>query len=282
MSIGVVEELIRGNLNVDLAGRHQELTILFSDLRDFTNTSERLGARETGSLLNHYFSNMVPIVFRHRGTLDKLMGDAIMAFFGAPVEMADHPIKAAEAAVHMLDQLRKMRTQAAVEGTADLKLGIGINTGVVTVGNLGSNDFMDYTVIGDAVNLASRLEGLNKVYGTEIIVSEFTAARLDDRFLLRELDRVRVKGKEEAVTLFELIGYRAELPRETETLIAHFESGLDFYRKRDWESAAEQFRKVLTIQPADGPSRLYLERLEACCNIPIEEEWDPVTAFKSK
>ncbi len=282
VSYGVVEELISGNLDLDLEGRHKELTILFSDLRKFTTISERLGAKGTGLLLNHYFSNMVPIVFQHRGTLDKLIGDAIMAFFGAPVDVEDHPAQAAEAAVHMLRRLRELRGEAAVEGIDSLRLGIGINTGVVTVGNLGSNDFMDYTVIGDAVNLASRLEGLNKVYGTEIIVSGSTAARLDRRFLLRELDRVRVKGRAEAVDLFELLGRREDAAPETLSMVDDFEAGLALYRKREWEGAARAFRRVLEGNPADGPSRLYLERLEACCGITGDQEWDPVTVFSSK
>ena len=282
VSYSVVDELIRGNLELDLAGRHQELTMLFSDIRGFTTISERLGAKETGELLNHYFSKMVPIVFKHQGTLDKLIGDAIMAFFGAPIHYEDHPIKAAETAVHMLDSLKKMQREAAVEGISDLRIGIGLNTGLVTVGNLGSSDFMDYTVIGDAVNLASRLEGLNKIYGTKILLSEFTADQLDDRFLLRELDRVKVKGKETAVTIYELMGYTDAMGTDAGALVECFHSGLAAYRSRQWETAARRFNEVLQKKPADGPSLLYLERLKACCEMAEDAEWDSVTAFTKK
>ncbi len=287
VSYGVVDALIKGNIEMDLEGRSQELTILFSDLRSFTSLSERLGAKATGILLNRYFSNMIPLVFQHQGTLDKLIGDAIMAFFGAPVPFESHPAKAAEAALAMIERLRAMQEEAAVEGIADLRLGIGINTGVVTVGNLGSDDFMDYTVIGDAVNLASRLEGLNKVYGTKIIVSEFTAEGLNRNFRLRELDRVRVKGKASAVTLYELRG-RAKQELSPEALeldlkfMELFDAGLAAYRDMEWDDARYHFQRALHLVPEDGPSLLYLQRIEKCCHLSCDDGWDWVTTFDHK
>ncbi|MBN2124316.1 MAG: adenylate/guanylate cyclase domain-containing protein, partial [Deltaproteobacteria bacterium] len=179
VSPGVVTEILSGEIGAGLEGRAREVTVLFSDLRGFTTLSETLSPEETGRLLNVYFDAMIPIVFRHGGTLDKLMGDAVMAFFGAPGVQEDHPEKAAESALEMVRTLQALREGRGEKGIDRLHLGIGLNTGDVTVGNLGSSHFMDYTVIGDTVNLGSRLEGLNKTYGTQIILSEFTARRLD-------------------------------------------------------------------------------------------------------
>ncbi len=284
VSHGVVDELIKGTVDLTLEGRRAELTILFSDLRGFTTISEGLGAKPTGDLLNVFFSNMIPIVFKHGGTLDKLMGDAIMAFFGAPAPLANHPVRAAETALEMLERLREMRREAAVPGIDRLRLGVGLNTDEVTVGNLGSNDFMDYTVIGDGVNLASRLEGLNKEYGTEIIVSEHTARKLGDRFLLRELDKVRVKGKEQAVTLYELMGDRERLAdfADAERLLTLFTSGLRAYRDRRWDEAIREFQGALEIAPGDGPSALYMKRIEEVKNLSLDTEWDWVKRYDHK
>jgi adenylate cyclase len=171
VSPGVVDNLIKGDIEATLKGHTQEVSILFSDIRGFTTLSEELGAKDTSKLLNTYFDAMIPVVFRYNGTLDKLMGDAIMAFFGAPVYFPDHSVRAAEASLQMLTALKNLK-RSDVRGIERLNLGIGLNTGTVTIGNLGSNEFMDYTIIGDAVNLASRLEGLNKVYGTNIIAGE--------------------------------------------------------------------------------------------------------------
>lgn len=286
VSAGVVRELIKGSIDVSMEGQRLELTMFFSDLRGFTTLSERLGAKDTGRLLNLYFSRMIPVVFNHGGTLDKLMGDAVMAFFGAPVPIPNHPVKAALAALEMLEILDRLkRDKADVPGVENLGLGIGLNTGVVTVGNLGCDDFMDYTVIGDAVNLASRLEGINKVYGTRIIVSGFTAEKLDNRFLLRELDRVKVKGKGEAVTLFELMGYQAAASPETLAWLSIFSSGLAAYQSGDWQAAKTRFEEVIQIVD-DPPSRLFLERIQAFQSgqqsCPPPGEWDGVTVFDHK
>ena len=281
VSPGVVEELIQGDINTALEGRRQDLTILFSDLRNFTSLSEEMGARDTRNLLNTYFDTMIPIVFHHQGTLDKLMGDAIMAFFGAPIDLKEHPLKAAQAALEMIAELKNFKHKN-ISGIESLAAGIGINSGKVTIGNLGSHDFMDYTVIGDAVNMASRLEGLNKYYGTHIIISQYTAARLDQRFLLRELDRVRVKGKAEAVAIFELIGYQDNVDNERIEMTAVFETALDAFRDQKWELARKRFHKILNICPSDNPAQLYLKRIEQFQTNPPPESWDAVTDFDHK
>ena len=282
VSSGVVNELIKGDIDTTLAGRREKLTMLFSDLRGFTTISEKLGARDTGRLLNVYFDTMVPPVFEHHGTLDKLMGDAIMAFFGAPLPVPDHPAEAAATALLMMEKLQELRGRTDVAGTGDLDIGIGLNTGEVTVGNLGSNVFMDYTIIGDAVNLASRLEGLNKVYGTHILCTEFTAQQLDNRFVVRELDIVKVKGKEEAVTIYEIVGWREKLTEAHLNMFLLFEKGLILYRDKKWDQAEQLFRHLQTTNPADGPTLLYLGRIANFRQNPPPLGWQGITSFDHK
>ncbi|MDD3552927.1 MAG: adenylate/guanylate cyclase domain-containing protein [Deltaproteobacteria bacterium] len=198
-----VSELVNGRVEPSLEGIKKELTILFTDIRGFTTISERLGPQKTAAFLNYYFGRMIPVVFRYGGTLDKLIGDAIMAFFGAPIEYEDHAQRAAQTGVDMLRVLNEIRS-SGIEGSEGLNIGIGIATGDVTLGNLGSEEFLNYTVIGDTVNLASRLEGLNKTYGTHILVSERTASQLQG-FALREVGEVLVKGKTNPVKVYELM-----------------------------------------------------------------------------
>ena len=282
VSRGVVTEILKGNIGVNLEGTSREVTVLFSDLRGFTTISEGLAPQETGRLLNTYFDAMIPIVFEHEGTLDKLMGDAVMAFFGAPGEVKDHPGKAAETALQMTRRLAELKQGRPEKGIEKLAVGIGLNTGVVTVGNLGGQDFIDYTVIGDAVNLGSRLEGLNKTYGTSILMSEFTAQRLDSRFLKRELDRVRVKGKGDAVGIFELAGLREEAGEERIEFFRMFEAGLEQYKRREWGKAKKTLEEALRRNPQDGPSALYLKRVTALLDDPPGPEWEPITTFTTK
>jgi adenylate cyclase len=282
VSPSVVDELIKGDLETTLAGHRRSLTVLFSDLRRFTTLSERLGPKKTTRLLNTYFDEMIPLVFKRAGTLDKLMGDAIMAFFGAPVALTDHPSRAASTALEMTFALSRLKQAQTLPGIENLNLGIGLNTGQVTVGNLGSQEFMDYTIIGDAVNLASRLEGLNKTYGTRIIISEFTAAALDKDFCVRKLDRVQVKGKKESVTILELMGFTEQMAAVTSQLIDAFEAALDAYAQRQWHSAQELLKQVLALSPQDGPSLLYLRRIEEFKKTPPPEGWHGETVFDHK
>jgi len=281
VSPGVVEELLKGDISTSLEGRRQELTILFSDLRSFTSLAEMLGAKRTSDLLNVYFDAMIPIVFKNKGTLDKLIGDAIMAFFGAPVPVADHPDRAADAALQMIATIEELK-RSKINGCERLEAGIGLNTGSVTVGNLGSSAFMDYTIIGDAVNLASRLEGLNKIYGTHILVSDFTAQRLDRRFLLRELDLVQVKGKEEAVALYELMGWKADLGPSYGKAADLFKRGLNAYRRQEWDRARGFFADTLSLLPGDSPSDLYLQRIKQLQMSSPGKAWKGVTVFDHK
>ncbi len=277
----VVRELLKDDLSDRLEGRHRDITILFSDLRGFTSLSEKLGPAETGHLLNTYFDSMIPLVFKWKGTLDKLIGDAIMAFFGAPLEIEDHPEQAAGCALLMIEAINALRLKN-IPGAAELDLGIGINTGRAIVGNLGSKEFMDYTVIGDSVNLASRLESLNKVYGTHIIVSEYTAKFIGDRFQLRKLDTVKVLGKDMPVSIFELMAPKEICDPKLPALAAIFESGVDKYSQRNWSAALNCFQKALDIDPADQPCQLYLQRIERFVEAPPPDDWNGITVYDYK
>ncbi len=206
-----------------------------------------------------------------------------MAFFGAPVPDSNHPVKAAETALNMIQAIKDLKRTNALPGVSDLEAGIGLNTGSAIIGNLGSPAFMDYTVIGDNVNLASRLEGLNKVYGTHIIISKATADALDDRFLLRELDHVRVKGQQHTVTIFELIGYKKDASDECLERILEFQTGLVAYRNYKWETARRCFKAILHKMPADGPSHFFVNKIDHYGQTPPpEEDWHSITVFDKK
>ncbi len=274
----VVRELLKDDLTDRLEGRHCDITVLFSDLRNFTSLSEKLGAARTGRLLNAYFDVMIPLVFKRQGTLDKLIGDAIMAFFGAPLDVADHPGEAAACALAMLAALAELRKKK-IHGAAGLDIGIGLNTGQAIVGNLGSKDFMDYTVIGDSVNLASRLESLNKLYGTHIIVSEYTAGKIRDRYQLRQLDTVKVTGKDVPVSIYELMAPKENCNPILNNLVSMYESGLENYCQQNWSQALKNFQEVLVINPADKPSQLFIQRIETFLKVPPPDGWKGVNEY---
>ena len=206
VSKDVYEQLVANPALARLGGQRREMTVLFSDIRGFTTVSERGQPEEIVGMLNEYFTRMVDLVFAHKGTLDKFVGDMVMALFGAPLDDPDHADHAVEAALDMIAALAELNTRWKSEGRAELDIGIGINTGAMIAGNIGSDAIMSYTVIGDAVNLGSRLESLNKQYGTRIIISDATRARLSRPYQLRPLGDVVVKGKTQPVAIFEVVG----------------------------------------------------------------------------
>lgn len=262
--------------------RKIEVSIMFTDVRGFTSLSEDLDAQEVAHLLNHYLSEMTRIVFRNQGTLDKYMGDGLMAFWGAPFEEPLHSPKACLAALGMMEKLRDLQKEWQAEGKPRMDIGIGIHTGVASVGQMGSRLRTAYTVIGDAVNLASRLEGMNKTYGTRILVSEETRMKAPDpQLLFRELDWIRVTGKKQRVTIYELPALRdgaSEWPER----IALFEAGLTAYRTRDWVLAHACFETLLMRWPEDGPGQLFLARCEDYLVSPPSALWDGVYVSKQK
>ncbi len=282
VSDNLVKKMVSGNLEVDLKGRTSEVTVLFSDIRGFTKISERLEPEMVGTILRIYFSRMIKTIFKNEGTLNKLMGDAIMAFFGDPEEQADHPKKAASAALDMLSELAVLKRDSDIPVLRDFAIGIGLNTGLVTVGNLGSDEFVDYTVIGDNVNLGSRLEGLNKEYGSSILVSEFTKIRIEDAFETRPLGRVRVVGKTKPVAIFELLARRGSLDPLMAQVRDSFTKGLDLWTRGKFAEAIPVFEQTLAMKPDDGPSKTFLDKSKALVESPPKEEWDGVFTPKGK
>jgi adenylate cyclase len=277
----VVQQILKDPESLKLGGEKKVLTVLFSDIRGFTGMSESLPPEGLVHLLNQYLTEMTRVVFRHDGTLDKYIGDAIMAIYGAPLPQEDHPLRACLTALDMMEELRLLQARWSAEGRPPIDIGIGINTGEMVVGNMGSERRFDYTVIGDEVNLASRLEGLNKQYGTHIIISEFTHALVEDALFCRELDLVRVKGKAKPVRLFEVVAARGADGDERHW-VNTFAEGLFRYREREWGGASDSFQRVLDQRPHDGPAQMYVERCRLLRSSPPPSEWDGVFDWQTK
>jgi adenylate cyclase len=264
-----------------LGGETRDLTVLFCDIRDFTSIAERLSAETLVELLNHFLGEMTEVIFRDDGMLDKYVGDAIVAVWGAPLPQADHAGRACRAALSMVTRLHSLQGAWQQRGWPELRIGIGINSGPMVVGNMGSVQRLSYTVIGDNVNLGSRLEGLNKLYGTEIMASESTVRAADDTLVTRELDMVRVKGKNLPVRIFEILGPAEDLAQWAE-LVERFAVALGVYRQRQWEKAITAFRAVLELRPGDHPAELYIERCREMLATVPGTDWDGVTDIDVK
>ncbi len=277
----VGEMVEKGVENYSMDGDSRELTVLFSDVRGFTTISEGLDPKQLTLLMNEYLTPMTHVIHRYRGTIDKYMGDAIMAFWGAPVSDPDHAYHAMQAALGMIDELKAVQKAFAAKGWPPINIGVGLNTGVMTVGNMGSEFRMAYTVMGDAVNLGSRLEGLTKEYGVHIIISEFTKAKVPD-FICRELDRVRVKGKDEPVAIFEPVGMPEQVTAEMENELALYREALKLYRAQNWDLAEVQFLNLHKAYPERYLYTVYAERIEYFRANPPGEDWDGVFTFKTK
>ena len=265
-----------------------EITVMFSDIRGFTSISENLDAQDLALFLNQYFSDMTRLVFENQGTLDKYIGDAVMAFWGAPFEEAGHATRACNTALKMMERVREMQKKWESEGKPKLEIGIGLNTGVASVGNMGSSLRYGYTALGDSVNLSSRLEGLNKDYGTHILINETTfAAAKGDGFVFRELDLIRVKGKHQPVTIYELIGHSGAdsvygAPEEVASRVSLFEQARALYRNRKWAEAQKTFQTLLDKWPNDGPSRTYWKRCQDYLFDEPPSGWDGVFTMTHK
>jgi adenylate cyclase len=264
-----------------LGGDKRELTVMFSDIRGFTSISERFEPEVLVEILNEFLGGMTDVIFAHDGTLDKYIGDAIMAVWGAPVPQTDHAVRACQAAVGMVSRLRLMGRDWLRRGLPILDIGIGLNSGPMVVGNMGSARRLSYTVIGDNVNLGARLESLNKLYGSSIIAAESTVQAAAGVVVARELDLVRVKGKRQAVRIFEILGLASER-EQWAPLLDLFAAGLAAYRKRRWGEAVTALNAVLAAYPHDGPAMLYLERCRAMLETPPAAEWDAVTVMEAK
>lgn len=279
----VVRELIRRPELLALGGEERVVTVLFSDVRGFTSVAERLAPAELVALLNEYLTAMSDVVMEHGGIVDKYVGDLLMAEFGVPVPVDDHAVQACRAALGMRNALRRRREAWSARGMPTLHARTGINTGPVLVGNLGSHRMMDYTCMGDHVNLASRLESLNNVYGTEILVSEFTWREVSAHFVGREIDRVRVAGRDGIVAVHELLAAREDgVDAGTPTLLADFAAALALYRARRFGEAGDAFAAIVERHPEDGPSAVYRERCRDYLVHPPAEAWDGAHQLASK
>jgi adenylate cyclase len=274
----LVRTLFAQGVEAKPGGETRELTILFMDLANFTRISEALGDRVI-ELLGDYLSEMSVLIEREKGTIDKFIGDGIMAFWNAPLSVPDHAMAACRAALACQQRLEEMRA-SAVPGAPPLEARIGINTGAVLVGNIGSRGRLNYSAVGDPVNVASRLEALNKLYGTAIMLGEDSAARLGERAVLRELDRVAVFGRVGGATIFELVGLAVEM--SVPDWIAPYEQALAAYRSCLWDEADSLFGRVVALKPGDRASLLMRERIAAFRQVPPPPDWDGLAVIDRK
>jgi adenylate cyclase len=279
----LVQDLLLSGREAVLGGEKREITTLFSDIAGFTTLSESMDPDKLVLALGEYFKAMSDTIREHRGTVDKYIGDAIMAFWGAPRPLADHALAACRAALAMRDRLRAMRILWARQGKPDISARIGINTGVAVVGNIGSPERMNYTAMGDAVNLASRLEGLNKSYGTGIAVGETTAALVKEKMVLRPLDWVAVKGKSQAVLVHELLGEVGKVDGSFLRAVELQREALDLYRARNFSEAGMRFLEVFAaLGRNDAASRKLAERCKEYMSEPPPAEWTGAYAMMEK
>ena len=277
----LVGEMAKNPENYMLKSESRNLTVLFSDVRGFTNISEGLDPKELSDLMNEYLTPMTKIIHANKGTIDKYMGDAIMAFWGAPISTENHASLALKTSVEMIEQLKNLKKAFIEKGWPPINIGIGLNTGPMTVGNMGSSFRMAYTVMGDAVNLGSRIEGLTKEYGVDILVSEFTKAEIPN-FVFREVDLVRVKGKDKPVAIFEPVNSIEAISDAEKTEIETYSKALNLYRKQEWDKAKSAFNKLHKLAPSRKIYGLYLNRIEYYRNNSPGADWDGAFTFKTK
>jgi adenylate cyclase len=264
-----------------MEGDSREMTILFSDVRGFTTISEGLDPKELSLLMNEFLTPLSRIIYKYRGTIDKYMGDCIMAFWGAPLPDAGHAHNSIVAGLEMLKTLESLQPHFKERGWPPIHVGVGINTGRVSVGNMGSEVRVAYTVMGDAVNLASRLEGITKEYGVGIVVGENTKAAAPE-FVYRELDLVRVKGKDEPVAIFEPVGLSGKVEEAVLEEMKLFQQALRSYRKQEWDKAELQLFNLQKMYPNTKLYQVYAERVDYFRkNLPATD-WDGVFVFKTK
>jgi adenylate cyclase len=259
----------------------RELTVMFCDMRGFTKMSEHMEPTQLQELLTGVFSKLTSIIRANRGTIDKYMGDCVMAFWGAPVDTPDHARLAVKAAMEMASAVRDINIEHRARGLPDIGIGIGINTGTMCVGDMGSNIRRAYTVIGDSVNLGSRLEGLSKAYGVDIVVSE-TTRQVATEFAWQELDRVRVKGKEQAVAIYWPMAPESQLNEATATEIKTWVSFMKAYRAQNWDQADVLLLNLMRMNAKKFLYQLYSERVASLRLLPFDPEWDGATNFETK
>ncbi|MBW1988558.1 MAG: adenylate/guanylate cyclase domain-containing protein [Deltaproteobacteria bacterium] len=278
----VVDQILKSPDKLALGGEKRVITAFFSDVQGFTSISQKLDPEELVELLNEFLTEMTDIILQNEGTVDKYEGDAIIAFFGAPVEMPDHAARACVACVQMQKRLVDLRAKFAAEGRPLLHMRIGMDTGFAVVGNMGSSLRMDYTMMGDMVNTAARLEGVNKAYGTYTMVSMATYQQAKDQVFGRELDAVNVVGRDEPVRVVEILDLAGEVPGNLLALAENYEKALAAYRNRDFAGALKRFEAILETEPNDGPSATMAARCREYLENPPPEDWDGSYTMTSK
>jgi adenylate cyclase len=282
MSDLLIQDLLRNPDKLRLGGEKRVLSVFFSDLAGFTTLSEKLTPEEVVTLLNRYLTAMTDIILASGGLIDKYEGDAIMAFWGAPLPQENHAARACLAALDNQARLAQLRKEFMQMGLPPVHARIGINTGEMIIGNMGSSQRFDFTVIGDSVNLASRLEGAGKEYGTRIIISEDTHRQASGYVEVRELDLLRVKGKEMPVRIYELLARKGELDETGQKVRDLFAEGLSHYRQQEWPGAISCFQRILALEPEDGPAKTFILRCQQFAQTPPPSGWDGVYRLTSK
>ncbi len=277
----LVDKMAEDPEKYSMEGKSEELTVLFSDIVGFTSISESLTPKELSQFINDYLTAMSLVIRSNRGTLDKYIGDAIMAFWGAPVADPEHARQAVISAMAMQAELEQLRAQMRARGWPEIRIGVGVNTGSMSVGDMGSKLRKAYTVMGDAVNLSSRLEGLTRVYGVGILVGPHTRQAVKD-VVFREIDRVKVKGKDEPVDIFEPMGIEGQVEQKVLDEIELWHKALKAYRAQNWDEAEMELSNAQRMSPECRLYQLYLERVGQCRIDPPGPDWDGVTAFKTK
>ena len=277
----LVSEMSKKMEEINLDGEIKNMSVLFSDVRNFTTISESMEPKELTELINGFLTPITEIIHHQRGTIDKYMGDAVMAFWGAPLDDPKHALNALNAAMLMTERMHNLRQEFAARGWPEIKIGVGVNSGDMNVGNKGSEFRVDYTVLGDAVNLGSRLEGLTKNYGVDIIVGEATRHEVPE-FEYRELDKVRVKGKDEPVSIYEPIGLLEDIDKSTRQDLKRYHQALKFYRAKHWDDAEREFFALSSVDKDRKIYQIYLDRIMAYRETPPPEDWDGSFTHTSK
>lgn len=280
----VVKDLMDAPEKLVLGGEDREITAFFSDIVSFTSISEKLTPAQLVELLNELLTEMTDIIMAHEGTVDKFIGDAIVAIFGAPNKLENHAHSACLVGLDMQQRLKELRFKWRTQGLPELEMRIGLCSGSAVIGNMGSKNKMNYTMMGDTVNTASRLEGVNKIYGTELIISERTYREAIEKepLIVRELDRIVAVGKAVPVTIYELVGRESHVPRPTLRTIQFYARALAAYRQRQWQEAMQLLEDALKIMPADGPCQTLLNRCRKYSTQPPPKDWNTAHVLTSK
>ena len=277
----VINHLLLNPDKIKLGGEKRNITIFFSDIRGFTPISEKMNPEELVHLLNEYLNEMTSIIIKNQGLVDKFMGDAIMAFWGAPYDLSNHAEIACLSSLEMIEKLSDLQKKWKQQGIPFFEIGIGLNSGEAIVGNMGSSTRFDYTAIGDNVNLASRMEGLNKIYGTNMILTEKTFEFVKDKFETRKLDAVKVKGKRKSIFIYELVCRKNELSNKQQDFIRSYEEGLELYFGKKWEEAIKIFQNILKDKD-DKATSVLITRCQQFIKNPPLKEWDGVWTMETK